>query len=300
MKKMSPAVFIILLNWNNRKDTMNCIDSINRLDYPNFKVVVVDNGSIDGSPEIIKKKFPMVHLIRNKENLGFSIGNNVGIRYALRRDAKYVFVLNNDTILDKNCLRELVKVAESDLKIGIVGPKIYIFDGSQNRIWFAGGKTNWWKGEAKHIGFNEEDEGQYDVVKEVDFITGCALLIKRKVIKEIGLFDPFYSPIYFEDADWCSRARRDGYKIVYVPKAKLWHKKDISIRKHSHGVVYLVTRNRLLFMRKNAEKIHLPMFLIYFFIRFFVLKIIYFLITLKAKCAQAIIDGVVDFIRYYT
>src|SRR3989339_346256 len=122
-----PLVYILILNWNGKEDTLECLSSLKKIDYPNYKTIVIDNGSTDDSVKIINKKYPKIKIIENKKNLGYAEGNNVGIRYALKNKADYVLILNNDTIVDKKFLTELVKVGESNEKVGIVGPNVYCY-----------------------------------------------------------------------------------------------------------------------------------------------------------------------------
>ncbi len=188
---LTKKVFIIILNWNGAKDTIDCLKSLENLDYPDFEILVVDNGSTDDSVLKIKSQISnlknKVVLIENKENLGFPAGNNIGIEYALECGADYALLLNNDTVADKNFLKEMVGVAENNEKIGILGPKIYFYD-DPKRIWFAGGSFDWFRGSA-HIGFGEIDFQKYQSEKEVGFITGCAMLVKKEVFGKIGLLD---------------------------------------------------------------------------------------------------------------
>ena len=186
----------------------------------------MDNASSDGTVEYVKDKFPSVKIIANSENLRFAGGNNVGIKYALERNADYVLLLNNDTEVAPDFLPELVRAAENDKSIGIAGPKIYYYEGNK-MIWFAGGKVEFWKGWISHIGIREPDYGQYDFAREVDYITGCCMLVKREVIEKIGKLDESFF-IYGEDADWSLRASRAGYSLVYVPSSIIWHKVSAS------------------------------------------------------------------------
>ncbi len=239
-----PRVSIIVLTWNEKRHVLECLDSLRRLEYPNLEIIVVDNGSTDGTQKIIKEKFPELKLIQNKENLGFAEGNNIGARHAT---GDYLLFLNNDTVVDENMINELVKVAESDDKIAILGPKIYFYD-RRNVIWFAGGKLKTYG--TTHYGFNEKDVGQHDKIRDVDFVTGCALMIRKSMAKKIGLFDPFFF-IYYEDLDLSLRAREAGYRVIYAPKAVMWHKCHVTMDKMSERGRFLGERNILLVAEKH-------------------------------------------------
>jgi GT2 family glycosyltransferase len=225
-----PLVYVIVLSWNGKNDTLECLASLRQLTYPNARIVVVDNASTDGTVDAIRLAFPNTELIVNTSNLRFAGGNNVGISWSLERGAEYVLVLNNDTVVDREFLSLLVDTAESNKQIGIVGPKIYYFD-DPKRIWFAGGLIKWWRGRVTHIGIREEDNGRYDATTEVDYVTGCCMLIKRKVIETIGMLDERYY-IYGEDVDLCVRASRSGYKSLCVPSSRVWHKLSASTKGH--------------------------------------------------------------------
>jgi GT2 family glycosyltransferase len=215
-------VYIIVLNWNGKADTLECLSSLKKIQYPSYRVCLVDNASTDDSVEAVRSKFPTVEIIENSENLRFAQGNNVGIKFALQHNADYVLLLNNDTKVDSEFLKEMIKVSESDCKIGMVGPKIYHYD-PPDLIWSAGGEISFWKGKIAHRGLRKSDSEKFSEIADVDYLTACALLVKREVIEKVGLLDSSYY-IYSEDADWCERTRRAGYKLVYVPKAKVWHK----------------------------------------------------------------------------
>lgn len=263
MREMDKKVAIIVLNWNGGKDTLECLESLKKLDYPDYEIVVVDNGSTDGSPQLIKKRFPEIILIENEKNLGFAEGNNVGIRFALEKGAKYIFLLNNDTIVDEDILGHLIRVAESDSAIGILGPKIY-YHSEPNKIWFVGGVINWRTGRAAHFGMNEVDKGQFDELKEVDYVTGCALMVRREVIEDIGLMDSRFF-LYYEETDWCTRAKKVGYKIMFEPQAKVWHKISISTGGVESAVgYYYYARNKLLLARKNLSLVNWLKFLFFY------------------------------------
>jgi len=243
-----PRVTIIVLNWNGLADTLECLGSLSRLDYPAYEVIVVDNGSTDGSPAAIRERFPDVELIENGKNRGFTGGNNVGLRRALEQGTDYALLLNNDTEVAPDFLQLLVQAADADPRVGIGGPTIYYFD-QPRTVWSAGGGIDWRRGKTRMLGLNELDAGQFgEEPREVDFVTGCALLVKRAVMEQAGLLDERFFA-YYEETEWCVRARHAGFSIVHVPKAKVWHKIPLDGRDSSPLVHYYMTRNRLLFLR---------------------------------------------------
>lgn len=246
-----PQVVIIVLNWNGLNDTLECLESLSRLDYPVYEVMVVDNGSSDGSVSVIRERFPFVTVIENGENLGYVGGNNIGLRHVLAQGVDYALLLNNDTEVAPASLRLLVGAAEADPAVGIAGPTIYYYDQPQV-IWSAGGAIDWRRGQTWMVGLNERDEGQFgQEPREVDFVTGCALLVKRAVLEQVGLLDERFFA-YYEETEWCVRARRAGFKVVHVPRAHIWHKISPVAQADSPLVHYYMTRNRLLFLKATG------------------------------------------------
>ncbi|MFQ5706469.1 MAG: glycosyltransferase family 2 protein [bacterium] len=221
-KPAQPLVYIIVLTWNGKADTLACLSSLEKIEYSNWRICLVDNASTDGTVAAVRSSFRRVEIIENSENLRFATGNNVGIEYALKQGADYVLLLNNDTRVAEDFLTRLVEVAESDGHIGMAGSKIYHFD-RPDLIWSAGGTISFWRGEIAHRGLRKHDAQKYNETQDVAYLTGCTLLVKRGVIEQVGLLDPAYF-IYTEDADWCERTRRAGYRLVYVPESKVWHK----------------------------------------------------------------------------
>ena len=283
-------VYIIILNWNGVQDTLECLKSLEKLDYSPFEILVVENGSEDGNEAcLIKEKYPGVKLIINEENLGFAEGNNVGIRYALNLEADYVLLLNNDTTVDGSLLKELIKVIESDEKTGMVGPKIY-YQNPPNKIWFGGGKIRWWR--PVHIRNGFVDRGKLEKVKQSDYITGCALLIKREVIEKIGLLDNRFF-LYYEDIDWSLRAIKAGYQLMFVPQAKVWHKISSSLGKFSVSSIYYGIRNRLLLLQKHAQWFE-RLFFLFFILPFVIVKNLLFLM-IKGKNWNCVFQAVCDY-----
>jgi hypothetical protein len=247
-----PKVHIIILNWNGKADTLECLASVRAIDYPNYEIVVVDNGSFDGSEEAIRAAFPKVTFIQTCENLGYAGGNNVGIRYGLNDGAEYVWLLNNDTVVDGEVLSALVEVAQADERIGMVGSKIY-YHAQPDVIWYAGATLDLENGaKTAHVGSGEKEVGQFEAVQDVGYVTGCSLLVKREVIDRIGLIPEVYF-LYFEETEWNLLAQRAGYRTVIAPKSKLWHKvsADVQIKP---TFLYYMTRNRFLFVKRNNKQ----------------------------------------------
>jgi GT2 family glycosyltransferase len=246
----TPRVAIIVLTWDGRELTLDCLASLNGLDYPNHRIIVVDNGSHDGTVEAVRRQYPSVTVIHNGENLGFAEGNNVGIHQALAQGFDYVLLLNNDTVVDPQMLQALVGVAESEGQIGIVGPVIYYHD-EPEVVWSAGNAVDWRAVTLRRLHADTRDSHP-DVPYDVDYVTGCALCIKREVAEQIGLLDPRYF-IYFEETDWCFRARAHGYKVVVAPQARLWHKVSATMRQDSPTTTYYMTRNAFLFLNTHLR-----------------------------------------------
>lgn len=243
--EINKKVYIIILNWNSKKDTLETIDSLERSTYSNYRIVVVDNASIDGSIEAIKNARPGIVLIENKENLGYAEGNNVGIRYVLEQKGDYIFILNNDTLVDKEAISILVKESEKDKKISVLGPKVYFYK-ERDIIQSAGGVLDS-QFNPLHIGFKEQDKGQFAHYNAIDYISGCAMFVKREVFEKIGLLDPKYF-MYWEETDFCFRTKKAGFKIQIVPQANIWHKGGVD---PTPMITYYMARNKLLFLKKH-------------------------------------------------
>ena len=302
---MTNKVFIIVLNYNGGKFTKNCLLSLKDINYSNCFILVVDNGSSDNSLNIIEnvvekefyqgsKNIP-VKIIENKKNLGFAGGNNRGIEYALKNGADYILLLNNDTICqDKDFLNKMIEAGEKNGRIGIVGPRIYFNDG---KIWFAGGKINFLKTKAWHIGYGESKNSflESGLAKEVDYITGCCLLIKKEVVNKIGLMPEDYF-LYYEDVQWCINARKSGYKCVYVPYAWIYHNASSTAKEFSPPYIYYHTRNSLILGWRNNNWI-LRIIVILFSFWILLKQIIKLIIGYKKDWAKIIIRGVFDFYR---
>jgi GT2 family glycosyltransferase len=247
-----PRVLSVILNTNHRQDTLECLASLAANTYLNHRAIVLDNASTDGSVEAIRAAFPDVRLIALDKNLGYAGNNNVGIAAALAEGADWVFVLNEDTVLAPDCLQALLHAAGQDSRVGIVGPMVYHHD-EPGVIQSAGGRLSpaW---ESSHDGQNTADEGQFPAPRRVDWISGCAILVRRDVIEQVGPIDARYF-YYWEETEWCLRAARAGWRILHVPQARLWHKGVRRDYRPPPSVTYYATRNRLLTLAKHRAPI---------------------------------------------
>jgi GT2 family glycosyltransferase len=245
-----PLTYVVVINWNGKEILLKCLTTLfTNTKNQNCRVVLVDNSSTDGSIEMLQENFPQVQLLRNTSNMGFSIANNQGIQIALANGAKQVLLLNNDIeITESEWLETLTTVLESDPQVGVVGCKLLYGDG---RIQHAGGVIKL-RG-AYHRGERDKDMGQYDKVEFVDYVTGAVLLIKSKVIHEIGLLDEGFSPIYCEDSDWCVRARLYGYKIAYTPKPTLIHHCGVDTAKLGSKKAFIFRKSAIRFYLLNYQ-----------------------------------------------
>jgi hypothetical protein len=253
----------IVLNYNGWKDTLECIESLKRSQkyLKGIEIIVVDNNSTDESLSHLPK-IKGISLIRNKENLGYSGGNNIGIKYALKNQCDFILIINNDTYVDELFFKNLFISQQID---DIVSPKIYFAPGfefhkerySKNElgkvIWYAGGKIDWKNILGVHIGVDEVDSGQFDKINKTDFATGACMIIKSEVFEKVGYFDERYF-LYLEDMDFCVRAKKEGLGISFMPKAVIWHKNASSSGGSGSRLQdYYITRNRLLFAFKFAK-----------------------------------------------
>ncbi len=247
---MPPSVAAIVLSYNGRELTLQSLASLTRMTYPTFDLVVVDNGSTDGTAEAVARDFPEVAQVRTERNLGPAGGLNLGSRWALERRYDYLLLLNNDIEVDPAMLDELVRVAESDPAIGCVGPKIF-YHGERERLWSAGGVIRFKESVTRERGMNQVDRGRFERTEEVDYINGCAILVPRRVMAEVGLWDPMFF-LAVEDADWCMRARARGYRCYYAHRALLWHMVARSTGVYSPGKTFHTGRSSAIFVRRYA------------------------------------------------
>lgn len=255
-------IAIVIINYKGLENTLDCLDSLRKMDINEYDVdlIVVENGSQDGSAEALSN-LKDIQLISSQINLGFSGGANLGIKHALKRDANFVMIVNNDVTVDKLLIKNIM----SATKVGqIISPKIYFASGFEFHkrykksdlgkvIWYAGAKIDWQNIIGIHIGVDEIDNGQFNKRHEIDLATGACMLTKAEVFEKIGLFDEKYF-LYLEDMDFCTRAKQAGFKIIFEPKAVLWHKNAASSGGSGSNLQdYYISRNRLLFATKYAN-----------------------------------------------
>lgn len=258
-------VALITINFNGDKDTHTCLLSVSKLSKNNIRlsVIVVDNGSEKNFALREDEKKDNVICLRSEKNLGFTGGNNLGMQYALRNGADYILLLNNDTIVEKNLLNELVESINKNPLAGVAVPKIYFAKGHEYHkskykkeelgkvFWYAGGGIDWKNVYTFHRGVDEVDNGQYQKEENVDFATGCCMLIKRETLEKVGFFDDKFF-LYFEDGDLSERIKKAGFSMRYVPTAIVWHINAGSSGSGSGLHDYYLTRNRMIFGMRYA------------------------------------------------
>lgn len=259
-----PRVWVLIVNWNARQELLNCLASIARSELSPARVVVVDNGSTDGSVAAVASHYPETMVIPLEENLGFARANNIGAeRFLADPEATHLFLLNNDAVVAEDTLTRLLEATVRRPRIGAVAPKIYYLD-DPTRLWYAGGAMDWKQGTARHRGMGQVDRGQFDAAQPVTFATGCGLLLHRAAVEEVGLFDPRYF-FFAEDLDLCLRLQAAGYLVWYAPQAILWHEVGHSTGRRGGAFIYYhMTRNRLLTMHNHARWHHWLQFAAYF------------------------------------
>ncbi len=260
-------VTIVLLNFNNFELTAACLRSLSALEHKIFEVLVVDNASSDSEAARLAQEFPSATVLPQKKNLGFAGGCNVALREALNRSSEYVLLLNNDTFVAPDCLTEMLHCIELDARIGAVSPKIF-FAARPDRLWYAGADFNPWTGRVITHGYKHADEAEFNLPRDITQATGCAMLIRGTALSEVGLLDENFWA-YVEDLDLSMRLQARGYRIVYAPKAHVWHWDGATVIKAAGSGSqalrqYLSTRNMLFLARKHLHWWQMPPFLLGF------------------------------------
>jgi GT2 family glycosyltransferase len=245
-------VTVVVLAHNGVDDTMRCISSLSRVEWDPLSVILVDNGSSDGTAKAVRRLFPGVTVIERPDNAGFAEGNNIGIRRALEAGADYTFLLNNDTILAPDAISECMRVAELNADVGAVCPLVY-FAEPDTLVWYAGASFDPRRARSGRMrGYRETDHGQFESERETGRVTGAAVLMSRAALERVGLLD---SELFFlyEDVDWSLRARAAGLRIYLAPRAKVWHRVSATAGgEHSPLIAYYDTRNHLVVCRRHG------------------------------------------------
>ena len=252
---MGPKVAIILINLNQEVHTRECITSLFRVSYANKDIILIDNCSTDGSGSRLSRDFPTVIYEPLTENLGFPGGNNRGIELAISRGADYVLLLNNDTVVDVDFIQPLVELGESNPHVAAQCCKIF-YHPDRHRLWYAGGIFNTERAFAAHRGIHEIDSGQYDTIEDTDFASGCMLFVPSRVVQDVGVLDQALFA-YYEDADWCLRAKQKGYRIVYNPRSKIWHKVSTTNKIDGSFYLYFTMRNKIIMHQRYSATLKL-------------------------------------------
>jgi GT2 family glycosyltransferase len=247
-KTNKPPVGVVIVNHNLKESLRETLKSFKAVNYPSLKIVVSDNASTDGAQEMVRTEFPEVHLLAHQEEQGYARAASLGMAY-LADKTKYIFSTTNDVLVDPEMLNVLVDYAEKNPQTGVLGTRIYFFD-RPNVLWHAGGIINPLHGHTRHIGWERRDNPRYGQVRECDYVTGCGYLLRSEVLKRIGYFKEdlvFYS----EDAELCYRFREAGYKVMYIPDAKMWHKTGTTLAKNRPVQLHYSTRNQLYLLQRH-------------------------------------------------
>lgn len=262
MNKVEPLVSIITINYNQLHHTLDLLASLQKVTYPNVEVIVVDNCSSQNPTTEINRLYPQVKVIASPANLGFAGGNNLGVKSS---SGKYLFFLNNDTEVDPGFIEPLVALFESNPTAGAASSKI-LYHNSDNTIQYAGSTCiNPFTGRNKQVGWKEKDNGQHNTLRETALAHGCAMMVPRRIIDSVGMMPELFF-LYYEEIDWCESIKRAGYKIYFVPDSRVYHKESMSVGKNSTLKTYYMTRNRLLYMRRNTSGTSKVMGLLFFFL----------------------------------
>lgn len=287
----SGRAMAVVLNWCNEHDTKACLDSLAAQDYPALSVLLVDNGSPDGSGPRLHARYPKVGYLQTGQNLGYAGGNNRGMKQAVDDGAEYVLVVNNDTVLERSCVTELVKAVrgEESIRTGAVGAKILRYD-APDRIWFGGGEFDRLRAIGRHLGENLVDRNPAERdTRRVTFLTGCCLLIPAETLRTVGVFrDDFFA--YCEDVEFCLRVSRKELRLVYAPAARLRHRVPPVDALPSPTQIRLRDRNRRRIVRLHYGALDTALFFAWFYPSRVALMVRYALMG-EIERARAVLKG---------
>ena len=257
-----PKVSVITVNYNQSSVTLELIKSLKCCSYRDFEIIVVDNGSPSDHPDQIKTEYPDVILLKSEKNLGFAGGNNLGIRKA---KGDYLLFINNDVEVENDFFEPLVRELDTDQTIGVVSPKIYFF-GYHKTIQYAGASViNPITTRGYFIGYKKKDDGNYNKTIVTPYAHGAAMMVRKEAIEKAGKMPELYF-LYYEELDWCNRIKEKGYQIKCVPASVIHHKESMSVGRLNPMKTYFLTRNRVIYIRRNSKG----------FIRFLSLAYFYF------------------------
>jgi len=250
----TPLISVVVLNWNGADDTLACLDSLESLTYPDFQIIVVDNGSTDdslGKLRAYSSPYPLV-LLETGRNLGYAGGNNVGTRHALEHGADFVLVLNNDTTVAPDLLGQLVDAARRNPDAGVLSARVMYFDNPE-KVWFDGARWNESALQLEWPGQGESETNLGTIDHDTDYACGAALFFRAEVARQVGLLDETFFLVW-EEVDWCFRARKAGWRCLVVPAARIWHKIGVSFGSESSPLrMYFSIRNELLWFSRHAS-----------------------------------------------
>lgn len=248
---MVPKIFVLILNYQGRDTLADCIRSVLQSDCQNLEIVVVDNASKDGSFEYARANFPRLHFIGSTQNRGFAAGNNLGIRFAVEKGADYVFLLNNDAFVERNTLAIMLKEAKKQATPSVMSPVIMKGNKDSSQVWFCGGAIDWKHMRCVHM--NPQMKPGGDAVYDTQYVTGCAMLIPKEIIRSVGLLDEKYF-LYYEDADYCVRAKKAGFGIKVCPSAHVYHLEKSEV--NNPRKLYWLVISGILFFRTHTAGMH--------------------------------------------
>jgi GT2 family glycosyltransferase len=286
-----PPVGVVIVTHNLKDSLRETLESFRNVNYPSLQIVVSDNASTDGSREMIRQEFPEVHLLAHDPEKGYAKAAALGMEF-LADKTKYIFSTSNDVIVDPEMINVLVDYAEKDPKAGVLGCKIYYF-GKDDLLWSAGGRFTPVIPHITHFGWNRPDAPRYNHIRECDFVTGCGILVRSDVAKKVNYFNPDLI-FYCEDADLCYRVRGQGYKILYIPAARMWHKTETTLSKNRPVQLQYSTRNSLYLIQWHRIGRYYPLSLLMYLFVLCPLKMLFFALLFRWKNSVGIWKGIRD------
>lgn len=288
-----PPVGVVIVNWNLKDSLRETLKSFRKVNYPGLKIVVSDNASTDGSQDMVRTEFPEVTLLTRENGVGYARGASIGHEY-LADKTKYIFSTTNDVEVDPEIIRVLVEYAEAHPRTGVLGCKIY-YHGLGDLLWSAGGRIQPLFAHAYHFGWNRRDRPRYSHIRECDFVTGCGFLFRTDVGKRVGFFKGELV-FYAEDADFCYSIREQGYNIVYVPRAVMWHKTSTTLAKNRALQLHYITRNTLHLICRHRVGYYPLTFFVHLFL-WSPFKMAIYAVAFRWKNVRGIFNGIRDWYR---